>query len=212
MEYPPNQTALLLVDPYNDFISEGGKVYDAVKDVMAEQDMILHMRGIVAAARAAAIQVIFVPHHRAEPHDYRHWKYPTPRQQYAHQIQSFAKDTWGGSFHPDFMPQAGDIVAHEHFGSSGFTNTDLDLHLKQLGIQKLIMVGMLANTCIETTGKAGAELGYHITLVKDAVGAFTHQELHYAHDVNGPTFASRILTTAQLLDDLNQSARAQPVN
>jgi nicotinamidase-related amidase len=202
MDYQPNRTALLLVDPYNDFISEGGKVFDGVRQVLADQDMIAHLRAIVAAVRAAGIVLIFVPHHRAEAHDYRGWKYPTPRVEFAHKIQAFAKDSWGGTFHPDFQPQPGDIVAQEHFGSSGFTHTDLNLHLKQLGIEKLILAGMLANTCIETTGKAGAELGYHITLVTDATGAFNHAELHYAHHINGPTYASHITTTAGLLADL----------
>jgi hypothetical protein len=36
------------------------------------------------------------------------------------------------------------------------------------GIQKIILVGMVANTCVEGTARLGMELGYHVTLIKDA--------------------------------------------
>jgi len=48
------------------------------------------------------------------------------------------------------------------------------------------------------------ELGYHITLVKDATGAFSAEAMHASHEVNGPTFAHAILTTAELLPVLSQ--------
>jgi hypothetical protein len=75
----------------------------------------------------------------------------------------FAEGTWAGDWRPDFAPQAGDVMVREHWGSSGFANTDLDVHLEQRGFQKLILIGMLADTRLETTGKFGVELGYHVT-------------------------------------------------
>ena len=56
-----------------------------------------------------------------------------------------------------------------------------------------------ANTCIESTARFGMELGYHVTLVKDATAAFSHEGMHAAHEVNGPSYAHAILTTEQLL-------------
>ena len=55
----------------------------------------------------------------------------------------------GGTFHDDFQPQPGDVVAREDWGSSGFANTDLDLQLKQHGVRRIILTGLVANTCIE---------------------------------------------------------------
>jgi Amidases related to nicotinamidase len=94
---------------------------------------------------------------------------------------------------------AGDVIVHEHWGGSGFANTDLDFQLKQHGIRQVILVGLLANTCIEATGRFAAELGYHVTLVRDATAAFSPEALHAAHEINGPTFAHAIVTTAELL-------------
>ncbi len=90
-------------------------------------------------------------------------------------------------------------MIEEHWASSGFANTDLDLQLKQHGVDRLVLVGLLANTCLETTGKFGTELGYHVTLVRDATAAFSPEAMRVAHEINGPTYAHAILTTAELL-------------
>jgi len=87
----------------------------------------------------------------------------------------------------------------EHWAQSGFANTDLDTQLTQRGIQKIILVGMVANTCVESTARFGMELGYHVTLMKDATAAFSHEGMHAAHEVNGPLFSHAILTTEELL-------------
>jgi nicotinamidase-related amidase len=87
----------------------------------------------------------------------------------------------------------------EHWAQSGFANTDLDAQLKQRELPQIILVGFLANTCVESTARFGMELGYHVTLVKDATAAFSREGMHVAHEVNGPSFAHAILTTAELL-------------
>ncbi|MFA9219261.1 MAG: isochorismatase family protein, partial [Sphingomonadaceae bacterium] len=129
--YLASDTGLLLVDPYNDFLSEGGKLWPPVQASATEQNLIPNMKQVVVAVRAAGIRVFVVPHHRAEPSDLSHWHHATPYQQGAAKIQVFAKDSWGGEWHPDFVPQADDVIAKEHWGSSGFANTDLDLLLRQ---------------------------------------------------------------------------------
>jgi nicotinamidase-related amidase len=63
----------------------------------------------------------------------------------------------------------------------------------------VIVIGLLANTCIESTSRFAVELGYHVTLVKDATAAFSRDRMHAAHELNGPTFAHAILTTAELV-------------
>jgi nicotinamidase-related amidase len=84
-------------------------------------------------------------------------------------------------------------------GQSGFANTDLDSQLKQRGIEKIILVCFVANTCIESTARFDMELGYHVTLIKDATAAFEQEGMRAAHEVNGPRFAHAILITEDLL-------------
>ena len=69
----------------------------------------------------------------------------------------------------------------------------------------LILVGLLANTCTETTGRYAQELGYHVTLVRDATAAYTKEMMHAAHELNGPTYAHAILNTGELIAALPQA-------
>jgi nicotinamidase-related amidase len=200
--YPAGRTALLFIDPYNDFLAEGGKLWPLVAEVAHSVDLHAHLRAICATVREAGLPVFIVPHHRAEPDDFLGWDHPTPYQLGASRVQPFARGSWGGEWHPEFAPQPGDIVVKEHWGSSGFANTDLDYLLKQHRISHLILVGLIANTCIEATARFAAELGYHVTLVRDATAAASAAAMHAAHEINAPTFAHRVLTTAQLLKAL----------
>jgi Isochorismatase family len=52
--------------------------------------------------------------------------------------------------------------------------------LKQRGIQKIIFVSMIANTCVEVTARLGLELGYHVTLIKDATAACSDEGMNAA--------------------------------
>ena len=204
--YTPNRTALLLVDPYNDFLADGGKLWPRVKDVAEEVGLLDNLRTILAAARGAGIQVVIVPHRRWEPGDYEGWDHATPYQVGTGRKQMFARGSWGGEWHPDFAPRADDIVVKEHWGSSGFANTDLDFRLQQRGIVRVIVIGMLANTCVECTSRFATELGYHVTLIKDATAAYTEEMMYAAHELNGPTFAHAILTTSELVAALPRVA------
>jgi nicotinamidase-related amidase len=130
-----------------------------------------------------------------------------PSQIRSNESQSFAAGTWGGEFHHEFGPRQGDIIVLEHWAQSGFANTDLDAQLKQRGIQKIILVGMIANTGIEATARLGMELGYHVTLIRDATAAFSHEGMHAELEVNGPAFAHAILTTKELLSMLPAEQR-----
>jgi nicotinamidase-related amidase len=201
--YPLEHTAYLLVDPYNDFLSEGGKVFPLVKPVAEDVALLDHLRALDHAVRARGIQVVYVPHRRWERGDYEGWDYPTPNQLKVMQRHHFARGEWGGEWHPDFIPKPGDIIAAEHWGSSGFANTDLNFRLKQKGITHVILAGLLANTCIESTARYASELGYHVTLLRDATAAFRPEMMHAAHELNGPTFAHAILTTVELIASLN---------
>jgi nicotinamidase-related amidase len=200
--YPIASTALLFVDPYNDFLSEGGKVWPRIEPIAQKVGLIANLKAIERAVRDAGMRVFIVPHRRWEPGDYEDWDHPNPTQIGLMDRHTFARGEWGGEWHPDFAPKPGDVVVQEHWGQSGFANTDLDQQLRQRGITHVIVVGLLANTCIESTARYAMELGYHVTLVRDATAAFTQEMMHASHELNGPTYAHAILTTAQLINAL----------
>ena len=85
-------------------------------------------------------------------------------------------------------------MAQEHWCSSGFANTDLDLLLKKQGIHELIVVGLIAHTCVEATVRYGAELGYQVTVVRGATSTYSGDHMHAAMSVTLPNYAAVVTT------------------
>jgi nicotinamidase-related amidase len=130
-------------------------------------------------------------------------KYIAPIQKAAWSRKTFEHDTWGGEIRTEFTPQPGDIVAAEHWCSSGFANTDLDLQLKKHGIHQLIVIGLIAHTCVEATVRYAAELGYEVMMVKDATADYSDEEMHAALDINLPNYASAVVTTNEIVASIS---------
>jgi ureidoacrylate peracid hydrolase len=200
--YDQQRTALLVIDPYNDFIAEGGKVWDRLKAVAEANRCVPHMVQVLQAARQAGLRVFYALHRRYRPGDYESWKYIAPIQEAAWSHKTFAYGTWGGEIRREFTPQPGDIVALEHWCSSGFANTDLDVQLKQHGMHQLIVIGLLAHTCVEATVRYAAELGYEVTMVKDATASYSEEAMHAALAINIPNYARAMVTTHEVIDAL----------
>src|SRR6516162_4392704 len=197
--YGKDISALLVVDPYNDFISEGGKIWPRIKAVAEANNCVPHMLQVLKAAREAKLRVFYAMHHRYRPGDYETWKYIAPIQRAGWRSKAFEYGTWGGEIRAEFAPQPGEIVASEHWCSSGFANTDLDLQLKKHGIHHLIVIGMIAHTCIEAPVRYAAELGYGVTVVKDATADYSDEMMHVALDINIPNYASAVVTTKEVV-------------
>jgi nicotinamidase-related amidase len=203
LKYEKEITALIVIDPYNDFISEGGKVWDRLKGVAEANHCVPNMLQVLTAARKAGLRVFYAMHHRYRPGDYESWKYIAPIQKAAWSRKTFEYGTWGGEIRSEFEPQPGEIVAQEHWASSGFANTDLDLQLKKHGIHQLIVIGLIAHTCVEATVRYAMELGYDVTVVRDATASFSDEQMHAALDVNIPNYASAIVTTVEIVDSIS---------
>lgn len=202
VSYDRDLTGLLVIDPYNDFVSEGGKAWDRIKAVAEGNGCVPHMLQVLSAARDAQLRIFYALHRRYRPGDYESWKYIAPVQELARSRRTFEQGTWGGEIRSEFVPQPGDIVAHEHWGSSGFANTDLDLQLKRHGIHQLIVIGLLTHTCVEATVRHAMELGYQVTVVRDATATYSEEHMHAALDINMPNYASAIVTAAEIVATL----------
>jgi ureidoacrylate peracid hydrolase len=201
-------TALLVIDPYNDFISEGGKVWERLRAVAEANSCVPHMLEVLNAARRSGLRVFFALHRRYRQGDYETWTSLAPIQKVAWTRRAFEYGTWGGEVRREFEPQPGDVVAMEHWCSSGFANTDLDLLLKRHGVQKIIVIGLIAHTCVEATVRFAAELGYDVTVVRDATADYSDVEMNAALAVNMPNYANAIVTAAEVVESLATQADA----
>ncbi|MFD2292912.1 cysteine hydrolase family protein [Mariniflexile gromovii] len=95
------------------------------------------------------------------------------------------------------------MITQQHWTASGFANTDLDFLLKKYEINSVVIAGMRANTCIESTCRYAIELGYHVTLIKDAIGSFNWDEMKATIEINFPAFGHRVQTTQEFITELS---------
>jgi hypothetical protein len=79
--YSSQDTAVLIVDPYNDFLSEGGKLWSITKETVNGVNLIGNLKNILSAARSSGFKIIYVPHHQTEKGDYVDWKSRAPSHQ-----------------------------------------------------------------------------------------------------------------------------------
>src|ERR1700683_1324887 len=85
LTYEKEITGLVVIDPYNDFISEGGKVWARLKGIAEANHCIPHMLQVLDTARKADIRVFYALHRRYRAGDYETWKYIAPIQKAAWQ-------------------------------------------------------------------------------------------------------------------------------
>lgn len=190
-------TGLVLVDPYNDFLGDDGKFWPGLREIGEAVNVRENLGRLARAARDAGIPVAIAPHRQYRPGDFEGWHNPAPSHTKMRDARAFQQGTYGGEFHGAIDQRASDLVAAHHWGTNGFANTDLDLLLRQHGVRHIIFAGMTAIGCLHGTARASIELGYTVTLVRDATSAFTLDEIHAAHNVSGPYFARAIVETAE---------------
>jgi nicotinamidase-related amidase len=195
-------TALVLVDPYNDFLSPRGQAWPMIRNVAVSNGMIGKARSILDAARNRQMTVAYAPHHRWRPNGLTGRKYLHPTQFMQERSHIFADGKFGGQFLPELAPVDGDIISSEHSCSSGFAGTDLHVQLQARGVTHLVIVGLITNSCIEATARSAVDLGYHVTLVNDAVAAFAPIEHDLAIRENYPRIGHLVTDTSSLLESL----------
>jgi len=119
---------------------------------------------------------------------------------------AFEEGTWGVEIFEGLEPdlENGDVVFSKHWCSSSFQNTDLDYQLRQREITNLVMGGLTANTCLESTARFAYEFGYHITMLKDTTAGFSTEQKEAATDLIWPLFAHEVITAAEWVKSLEK--------
>lgn len=201
--YPPDKTVLLVIDPVNDFLSEGGAAWDLTKNTVKMNNVIENIQGVIAAARARSIPVMYGPMAYTEEdyaNEHLHKRSGINRMMY--EMKMFQAGSWGADFHPDLAPQQGDIILQPH-KSCDVYQTDLKEELQKRGTTHLVIVGMTANLCCESTGRHAMEEGYDVTFVADAIGAAGVMEYEAAININFPLIANAVIKTKDFIEALD---------
>ncbi len=197
--FPRGRTALLVIDPVNDFLSEGGAAWDLTKSTVKKHNVVGNLKRAIEGARARGVPVLFAPMAYTEA-DYR--GHQLQRRSGINRVQFerkwFLAGSWGADFHPELRPNPGEIVLLPHKGIDVFM-TDLQLHLERLGVTHLVIAGMTANLCVESTGRHGMEKGYDVTFLYNAIGADSHPSWIAAVHLNYPMIGNAVVKVDEFM-------------
>jgi ureidoacrylate peracid hydrolase len=188
-----------VIDPVNDFLVEDGAAWELTESTVTKHDVIGHLRQLIDGVRAAGIPVLYGPMaYTSEDYAHQELHRRTGINRIMFEKEMFLAGSWGADFHEELRPGAGEIVLHPHKGTDVF-ETDLPEHLERLGISQLVIAGMTANLCVESTGRHAAERGYDVTFVRDAIGAENLPAYEASIRINFPLIGNAVLDTDDLL-------------
>ena len=156
-----SKRAILVVDMLNDFVTGALKCDRGLAIVPKTAEL---LRG----AREKGVPVIFCndAHLKGIDHELKLWG--------DHAIAG----TKGAEVIPELELCEKDYVVPKR-RYSGFFHTDLDLLLKELGVDTVILTGLHAHMCVRHTTADAYQLGYGIVVAKDATDSFTEEDYLY---------------------------------
>lgn len=137
-------TALLIIDIQNDYFPGGAMELAGSIEAGARAAKLLE------AFRGKGLPVIHVQHISTRPG-----------------ASFFVPGTRGVEIHPSVSPQTGETIIQKNFPNS-FRGTPLLQHLREKGITRLVVAGMMTQMCVDSTVRAAADLGFECLLAHDA--------------------------------------------
>ena len=161
----PKAAALVIQDLQNDVIIEGGAFADSGAPAHAtSQNVVENVRGLAEACRSAGVPVIHVWYlvEQGAPG----LKQNAPLFQGVKDASALVRGTWGAEPAEGLEPQEGDHVI-EKMRMNGFYETRLDILLRGLGVETLIITGAWTNMSIEHTARHAADAGYRAVVASD---------------------------------------------
>jgi nicotinamidase-related amidase len=200
-------TALVVIDPQNDVLSEQGISWSLVGESIKENNTVENLAQLFIAAKASDFAVFVSPHY-LYPHD-QAWKFEGLVEKMMLDSKEFfrpdplAIDGFTGSGadwlerYKPFIEDGKTVVVSPHKMWGPQTN-DLVFQLRKRRISKIVLCGMLANLCVESHLRELLEQGFEVAVVKDATAAPRHPKIgdgYKAAVINYGFLANAVLTT-----------------
>jgi len=212
MEISNKDTAVLLTDVQNDFLSEEGVTWELVGDSVTENKTVENIDRLFKASKANGFDVFISPHYYY-PTDHG-WNFVGTLENVMHEINMFDRSGAlslegfpgsGADWLERYKPHIEDgktIVCSPH-KVYGPENNDVALQLRKRGVDKVVLGGMSANLCVEAHMRELLELGFEVAVVKDATAGARHPELgdgYQAALINYGYLANAVMTTDEAVE------------
>jgi nicotinamidase-related amidase len=216
-EIEAGRTAVVIVDPQNDFLHPDGVAWGACGESVTENNTVANMATLMGTAVDTGTQLVISPHYYY-PTDHG-WKFEGALEKLMHDIHMFDRkgalnldgfEGGGADWLEEFKP----MINHEHtiicspHKVYGPQNNDLVLQLQKQKIEKVILAGMSANLCIESHLRELLERGFEVAIAADATAAAKLPGLDgmAAALVNFTMLASSVLTTSTAIEQMSAKA------
>jgi len=183
-----NETALLLIEFQNEFCAPYGKNYGYVKEVLDKNHTIPNTVDLVAKARAKGIHLMYIP--ICFSADYREMT-PEPYgvAKLVKESEAFQKGTKNVDIIDELRPEPEDFIIEGKRAPDGFQTTNLEFHLRSLGIKNVAVAGFLTNVCVESTIRTAYEKGFNVIALSDCTGSGSMEIQEFTVKNNFPTFS-----------------------
>ena len=210
-------TALVITDPQNDFLSPKGVTWGVVGESVTKNNTVANIESLFKAAKQSGIPVFVSPHYYY-PTD-KGWQFEGALETLMHAIGMFDRtgqldlegfEDSGADFLARYKPyiEDGNTVISSPHKVYGPENNDLLLQLRKRGIDKVILAGMSANLCTEAHLRELLERGFEVAVVSDGTaGAIVPEGDGYAAAmVNFRFLANDVISTREAVAAMNISA------
>jgi len=174
-----DSTAVLITDPQIDFLKPESVVWDKVGETVESNAVVDKLRRLRDAASEGGVPVFYSPH-EYEDAEYESWEHLNTIDQIMFDTRMFDIAGDGADFVPELEPDDNTFVLSPHKQLSGFWSNDVQIQLRQRGIDTLVLAGMSANLCVESHLRDAVENGFEVLTVTDATAAAGEEALQAA--------------------------------
>ena len=120
-----------------------------------------------------------------------------------------SSDDLEAQIHPQVAPVDDELI-FDKVTSSGFESTNVDRVLRNLGVQTVIVCGLVTNGCVQSTARSASDRDYRVVVAEDACTAL-EPRLHRAALLNMRLSAAVALPTDDIIKLLASTPKGEPV-
>jgi biuret amidohydrolase len=199
----PKKTAMIVVDMQNDFVASG-----AAMETPAARAVVPKLAEALKICRDAGIKVIYTAHvHRRDGSDMGLFDDMHPP---IANREALVDGTPGVDIYSDVAPAPGEHVIKKH-RYSGFFGTDLDMILREWGVDTVIISGTTTENCCHATARDAMFRNYRVVFLSDATATYDYPDRGFgpmpAAQVHDATLVILAASTAHVMSVEEMSAR-----
>jgi len=208
MKIDIERTAMVIIDPQNDFLSPQGVTWGVVGESVTENNTVENIDRLFRTAKETGLTVFVSPHYYY-PADHG-WQFEGSLEALMHSIGMFDRkgplslEGFEGSGadwlerYKTYIEDGATVVVSPH-KVYGPESNDLVLQLRKRNIGKVILAGMSANLCVESHMRELLEQGFEVAVVKDATAAakLPEGDGYTAAMINFRYLANTVWTTSE---------------